>query len=100
MSNNKNRIIFDSNRTFSDTLTTNQSVKSKGVIPMPVEVDQKLYQDAVIEAAQNHITVDEQIELWARVGRTALANPDIPAEAIESILKASKQPTEPFVLGR
>ena len=67
---------------------------------MPVEVDQKLYQDAVIEAAQNHITVDEQIELWARVGRTALANPDIPAEAIESILKASKQQTEPFVLGR
>ena len=67
---------------------------------MPVEVDQKLYQDAAVAAAQNQITVDKQTELWARVGRTALDNPDMPAEAIESILKASQQPTEPFVLGK
>ena len=67
---------------------------------MTIEVDQKLYQDAATAAAQNEITVDEQIELWARVGRTALDNPDMPAEAIESILKAQKQPTEPFVLGQ
>ncbi|MGM9568843.1 MAG: hypothetical protein ACI3XC_02055 [Phascolarctobacterium sp.] len=66
---------------------------------MLVEVDQQLYQDAVKAAAQNHITVDEQIELWARVGRTALDNPDMPVEAIESILMAPKQQTEPFILG-
>lgn len=66
---------------------------------MTIEVDQQLYREAVEVAAQNEITVDEQIELWARVGRTALANPEIPVEAIESILKASKQQAEPFMLG-
>lgn len=67
---------------------------------MLVEVDQQLYQDAVKAAAQNHITVDEQIEMWARVGRSALDNPDMPVEAIQAILTAQKQPTEPFVLGQ
>ena len=67
---------------------------------MPIEVDQQLYQDAASAAAQNEITVDEQIEIWARVGRTALANPDMPVAAIESILTAKKQPNEPFVLGQ
>ena len=67
---------------------------------MTVEVDQQLYQDAAAAAAQNHITVDEQVDMWARVGRTALDNPDMSAAAIESILVASKQPTEPFVLGQ
>lgn len=67
---------------------------------MLVEVDQKLYDEAVIEAAQNHITVDEQIELWARAGRTALDNPDMPIASIQAILTAQKQPTEPFVLGQ
>ena len=67
---------------------------------MTIEVDQKLYQDASAAAAQNHITADEQIEMWARIGRSALANPDMPVAAIESILVASKQPTEPFVLGQ
>lgn len=66
---------------------------------MLVEVDQKLCQDAAIEAAQNHITADEQIEMWARVGRTALDNPDMPVASIQDILTAQKQPTEPFVLG-
>lgn len=67
---------------------------------MPIEVDQQLYQDAAAEAAQNKITVDEQIEIWARVGRTALANPDMPVAAIQDLIVASKQQSEPFVLGR
>ena len=67
---------------------------------MPVEIDQKIYDEAAVAAAQNHITIDEQIELWARVGLIALDNPDMPAEAIQAILTAQKQPTEPFVLGQ
>ena len=66
---------------------------------MTIEVDQQLYQDAAAVAAQNHITVDEQIDMWARVGRTALDNPDMPVASIQDILTAQKQPTEPFVLG-
>ena len=66
---------------------------------MLIEVDQKLYQEAATEAAQNEITVDEQIELWARVGRTALDNPDMPVTAIQDVLTAQKQQSAPFVLG-
>lgn len=66
---------------------------------MTIEVDQQLYQDAAAAAAQNHITVDEQIDMWARVGRTALDNPDMPVAAIKDLIVASKQQSEPFVLG-
>lgn len=66
---------------------------------MTIEVDQQLYQDAAAVAAQNHITVDEQIDMWARVGRTALDNPDMPVAAIQDLIVASKQQSEPFVLG-
>ena len=66
---------------------------------MPIEVDQKLYQDAAVAAAQNKITVDEQIEIWTRVGRAALDNPDMPVTAIQDVLTAQKQQSEPFVLG-
>ena len=67
---------------------------------MTIEVDQQLYQDAAAAAAQNHITVDEQIDMWARVGRTALDNPDMPVAAIQDLIVASKQQSEPFVLGQ
>ena len=67
---------------------------------MTIEVDQQLYQDAAAVAAQNHITVDEQIDMWARVGRTALDNPDMPVAAIQDLIVASKQQSEPFVLGQ
>lgn len=66
---------------------------------MLIEVDQKLYQDAAVAAAQNKITVDEQIEIWTRVGRAALDNPDMPVTAIQDVLTAQKQQSEPFVLG-
>ena len=67
---------------------------------MTIEVDQRLYQDAAAVAAQNHITVDEQIDMWDRVGRTALDNPDMPVAAIQDLIVASKQQSEPFVLGQ
>lgn len=63
---------------------------------MTIEVDQQLYQDAAAAAAQNHITVDEQIDMWARVGRTALDNPDMPVAAIQDLIVASKQQSEPL----
>lgn len=70
------------------------------MIQMPIEVDQQLYQDAAAEATKNNISVDEQIVLWARVGRTALDNPDMPVATIRDIFTAQKQQSEPFVLGQ
>ena len=63
---------------------------------MTIEVDQQLYQDAAAEATKKNIRVDEQIVLWARVGRTALDNPDMPVAAIQDLIVASKQQSEPL----
>ena len=62
------------------------------------KISSKLYHEAAIEAQANNITVGEQVALWARVGKAALDNPDLPAAAIKDILIAKKQVSEPFSL--
>lgn len=62
------------------------------------KLSSKLYREAAMEAQANHITVGEQVALWARVGKAALDNPDLPAAAIKDILIAKKQVSEPFSL--
>ena len=62
------------------------------------KISSKLYREAAMEAKANNITVDEQVALWARVGKAALDNPDLPAAAIKDILIAKKQVSEPFSL--
>ncbi|MGM9561320.1 MAG: hypothetical protein ACI3WT_03610 [Phascolarctobacterium sp.] len=62
------------------------------------KISSKLYREAAIDAQVNNITVDEQVALWARVGKAALDNPDLPAAAIKDILIAKKQVSEPFSL--
>ena len=62
------------------------------------KISSKLYRDAAIEAQTNNITVDEQVSLWAKVGKAALDNPDLPANFIKDILIAKNQGSEPFSL--
>ena len=63
-----------------------------------LEIDAQLYNEAALEANENHITVDEQVILWAKVGKAALDNPDLPAAVIKDILIAKNQASEPFSL--
>ena len=63
-----------------------------------LEIDNQLYREAELEANVNHITVDEQVSLWAKVGKAALDNPDLPANFIKDILIAKNQVSEPFSL--
>lgn len=63
-----------------------------------LEIDNQLYREAELEANENHITVDEQISLWAKVGKAALDNPDLPANFIKDILTAKNQASESFYL--
>lgn len=63
-----------------------------------LEIDNQLYREAELEANVNHITVDEQISLWAKVGKAALDNPDLPANFIKDILIAKNQTSEPLRL--
>lgn len=62
------------------------------------QISSKLYREAAMEAKANNITVDEQVALWAKVGKAALDNPDLPAAVIKDILIAKNQASEPFSL--
>lgn len=51
-----------------------------------IRIDQVLYNQAKTAAAVEHRTIAGQIEFWARVGRAALDNPDLPASFVAEAL--------------
>ncbi|MCK9512446.1 MAG: ParD-like family protein [Pigmentiphaga sp.] len=65
-----------------------------------IRIDQTLYDQARSEAASEHRTIAGQIEYWAKVGRAALDNPDLPvsfiAESLASLAEPRRDAT-PFV---
>jgi hypothetical protein len=65
-----------------------------------IRIDQTLYEQAKADALTEHRTIAGQIEYWAKVGRAALDNPDLPvsfvAEALASMAEPREQAT-PFV---
>ena len=67
---------------------------------MPVRIDDELYEQAKTDAAAEHRSIAGQIEFWAKVGRAALDNPDLPASFIAESLISMAEPREqatPFV---
>ncbi|OFZ69790.1 MAG: hypothetical protein A2Z01_05410 [Betaproteobacteria bacterium RBG_16_58_11] len=67
---------------------------------MPVRIDEELYAQAKSEAVAEHRTIAGQIEFWAKVGRTALDNPDLPVSFIAESLISMAEPRNsatPFV---
>jgi hypothetical protein len=65
-----------------------------------IRIDDSLYEQAKAEAKLEKRSIARQIEFWAKVGRTVLANPDLPAtfvaECLES-LSESKDNLELYV---
>jgi hypothetical protein len=59
---------------------------------MPVRIDEELYADAKNEAQAEHRTIAGQIEFWAKVGRAALDNPDLPVSFIAESLISMAEP--------
>ena len=65
-----------------------------------IRIDQKLYEQARQDAMAEHRSIAGQVEFWARVGRTALDNPDLPVSFIAESLISIAEPREqaqPFV---
>ncbi|MBK1726089.1 ParD-like family protein [Halorhodospira neutriphila] len=65
-----------------------------------VRIDEELVEDARTAAKAEFRTVQGQMELWAKVGRAALDNPDLPAPFIAESLMGMAEPREettPFV---
>ena len=67
-------------------------------VRIPVEED--FCEQARLATAAENRTVSRQIEHWARIGRAALENPDLPASFIDEALTSLGEPRSdamPFV---
>lgn len=67
---------------------------------MPVRIEDGLYEDARIHAKAECRTIAGQIEFWAKVGKAALDNPDLPVDFVRDLLIARAEGREnatPFV---
>lgn len=65
-----------------------------------IRINQVLYNQAKADAAAEHRTISGQIEFWAKVGRAALDNPDLPVSFVAESLASMAEPREdamPFV---
>ena len=68
-----------------------------------IRIDDSLIDAARLAAKVECRTVPGQIEFWAKVGRAALDNPDLPASFIAESLMSLAEPREnftPFHLAR
>jgi len=59
-----------------------------------IRIEQTLYDQARNEAISEHRTISGQVEYWAKVGRTALDNPDLPVSFVAESLAALAEPRE------
>lgn len=67
---------------------------------MPVRIDDFIYSEARKTAKAECRSIAHQIEYWAKIGKAALDNPDLPIEFIRDILVSMAQDrslAEPFV---
>jgi hypothetical protein len=65
-----------------------------------IRIDQALYDQAKADALSEHRTIAGQVEFWAKLGRAALDNPDLPVDFIAESLASMAEPREfstPFV---
>ncbi len=59
-----------------------------------IRIDQILYDQAKTDAAAEHRTISGQVEFWAKVGRAALDNPDLPVSFVAESLASMAEPRE------
>ncbi|MDD4966714.1 ParD-like family protein [Halothiobacillus sp.] len=57
-----------------------------------IRIDQTLYEQARSEALTEHRSIAGQVEYWAKVGRAALDNPDLPVSFIAESLVSLAEP--------
>ena len=65
-----------------------------------VRIDDELYRQAEQTAKAESRTPPLQIQYWAKIGKAALDNPDLPIDFIRSMLASEGQQSEPFIFRR
>ena len=53
---------------------------------IPIRIDDEIYEDARKVAKAECRSIPGQIEFWAKIGRCALENPDLPIEFVKDLL--------------
>jgi hypothetical protein len=53
---------------------------------IPIRIDESIYNDAKNVAKAECRSIPSQIEFWAKIGKCALDNPDLPVEFIKDLL--------------
>jgi hypothetical protein len=74
--------------------------EESAVKTISVRIDEELVNAARAAAASEFRTIQGQIEFWAKVGRAALDNPDLPVEFVVDALQSlstSREDTKPFI---
>lgn len=63
-----------------------------------IKIEDKFYTVAKTHAIAEHRSISSQVEYWAKLGKFALENQDLPITFIKDILLAQslKDDTEPF----
>jgi hypothetical protein len=70
------------------------------LVSTSIRINKELYEQARQDALLEHRSISGQIEFWARVGRAALDNPDLPVSFVAESLASLAEPREhstPFV---
>lgn len=84
----------------SNVLQLSHKVASVGkIMGVPIRINEEIYQQAKMVAAAECRSIPGQIEFWAKLGKCALDNPDLPIEFVKEILiSANSDPdlAEPF----
>ena len=73
---------------------------SRMLVSTSIRINKDLYDQAREDAILEHRSIAGQIEFWARVGRAALDNPDLPVSFVAESLASLAEPREhstPFV---
>lgn len=70
---------------------------------IPIRINEEIYDEARKVAKAESRSIPNQIEFWAKIGKCALENPDLPIEFIRELLIAKNMDrtlAEPFELDK
>jgi hypothetical protein len=66
---------------------------------VPIRIHESIYNAAKMVAAGEFRTIPSQIEFWAKIGKCALDNPELPTEFVKDLLvskNTDRALAEPF----
>ena len=81
------------------TIVVNGSEREAVMASISIRIDQSLVEQARVAAKAEYRTVQGQIEFWAKLGKCALDNPDLPIEFVKELLiskQLDRSLAEPF----